>query len=240
MRVVCWFSCGAASACATYLALKKYPSAEIVRINTYSEHTDNERFTADCERWFGREILIIGSSKYKSVDEVIDSKTFIRGPHGAECTVALKKKVRYAYQQPEDLHVFGFHVGEEERAARIRQSEMIDVWTPLIDAGLTKEDCHGMLWAVGIKTPVMYELGFKHNNCLGCVKASSAGYWNLTRKHFPDVFARRAVQERRVNYAMTKLHSQPIFLDELPPDAGEYQKEDDYGCGILCQIALNS
>lgn len=239
-RVVCWFSHGAASACGIKIALKQYPDAEIVCINTGSEHPDNERFRADCERWYGRKIQMLKSAKYKNVDAVIEQRNYLSGPAGAPCTGELKKAVRYAYQQPGDLNVFGFHVGEEERAERLRLNEMIDVWTPLIDAGLTKQDCHGMIWAVGIKAPTMYEIGFKHNNCIGCVKAGGAGYWNLTRQHFPDVFARRAKQERRVNYAMTKLHGQPIFLDELPPDAGEYQKEEDYGCGILCQIALNT
>lgn len=238
MRVVSWFSCGAASAVATHLILKKYPDAVIANIDTGSEHPDNARFMADCERWYGREIVKLKSLTYKDVDDVIERRHYMAGPHGAPCTGELKKQVRYSFQQPGDLHIFGFHHGEDMRAERIAESELIDVETPLITGMLSHSDCRALLRTVGIKLPVMYGLGFKHNNCLGCVKAAAPGYWNKTRQHFPDVFARRARQEREVGYAMTKVKGQPIFLDELDPTIGNYELEQDLGCGILCQIAL--
>jgi hypothetical protein len=51
-RVVSWFSCGAASAVATKLALRDSPDAVVAYCETGAEHPDNERFLADCERWF--------------------------------------------------------------------------------------------------------------------------------------------------------------------------------------------
>ena len=49
-RVVCWFSCGAASAVATKLAITEYANSgmEIViaRCIVKEEHSDNDRFAA--------------------------------------------------------------------------------------------------------------------------------------------------------------------------------------------------
>lgn len=242
-RVVCWFSCGAASAVATYLALKKYGDrVTIANIYIKNEHEDNARFLADCERWFGREIVTLRNEKFKGdVDAVIDSKTFIRGPHGAECTAQLKKKPRYDFQRPDDLHVFGYtcETRERERARRaVEANPEILFEFPLIDAMLTKQDCFAMINEVGIKLPAMYEMGFDNNNCIGCVKASSPRYWNRIRQHFPEVFARRAQQERRVNYALCRVGGAPVFLDELPGTAVE-DDGVDLSCSLLCHIALN-
>lgn len=57
-RVVVWFSCGAASAVAAYLAIQKYgDSAVIVNCDTLSsEHPDNLRFFYDVEVWLKRSI----------------------------------------------------------------------------------------------------------------------------------------------------------------------------------------
>ena len=35
--------------------------------------------------------------------------------------------------------------------------------------------------------PLMYDLGYPNNNCIGCVKGGM-GYWNHIRKDFPEVF----------------------------------------------------
>lgn len=242
-RVVCWFSCGAASAVATYLALKKYGDrATVANIYIESEHPDNARFLADCERWYGREIIQLRNDEFgASVDVVIEEKRFLSGKGGAPCTGLLKKVPRYAFQRHDDLHVFGYTVEqrERERARRaIESNPELAFEFPLIDAMLTKQDCYAMLNEVGIKLPAMYELGFDNNNCIGCVKASSPRYWNRIRQHFPDVFARRAKQERRVNYALCRVGGEPVFLDELPETAIE-DDGVDLSCSLLCQIALN-
>ena len=100
-----------------------------------------------------------------------------------------------------------------------------------------------MLWVCDRALPMMYALGFDHNNCLGCVKATSAGYWNRTRNLFPDVFARRARQSRLLGVKLVRLgetrdadgkrRSIRGYLDELPPDADA--PDDDIECGPVCQ-----
>ncbi len=66
-RIICQFSCGAASAVATKLALAQYGQSHDVQIvNAFiqQEHPDNRRFLADCERWFGRTITVLRNEKY--------------------------------------------------------------------------------------------------------------------------------------------------------------------------------
>ena len=56
-RIVCWFSCGAASAVATKIAIAEN-AGKLPLIVAYTEvieeHPDNKRFLADCEKWFGQ------------------------------------------------------------------------------------------------------------------------------------------------------------------------------------------
>lgn len=240
-RVICWFSCGAASAVATYLSLKKYgDTCEVVYIYIADEHSDNQRFLADCERWYGREISVITNDEYgSSVDAVIEKRKLMRHFRGgAPCSGELKKSVRYGHQKLDDLHVFGFTSEEKSRAARFAENEIgIDAEFPLIDAGLGKDDCLAMIERVGIELPAMYKLGYSNNNCLGCVKASSYIYWARIRRDFPDVFQRRAEQERQVGFKLCRHKGAWTWLDELPlidlPDTVEAPN-----CNLLCEIAL--
>jgi 3'-phosphoadenosine 5'-phosphosulfate sulfotransferase (PAPS reductase)/FAD synthetase len=190
MRIVVWFSCGKNSAVAGKLALQKYKGKDIhfVYCDTGGEHPDNKRFLEDCEKWFGQEIEILKNPKYSDHIEVCEKERFIVSPNGARCTVELKKRLRFEYQQPDDIQVFGYTLDEQDRAKRFNEAyPEIETDFILIDEGLTEENCLGILWQSGIEIPEMYKMGYNHNNCLGCVKGGM-GYWNQIRKDFPEVF----------------------------------------------------
>lgn len=243
-RVLAWFSCGDPSAVAAHLARRKYGAkCEVLYCDTLAyEHIDNLRFLRDVERWLGIEIVIRRSHEYRDIFDVFDRTGWLVGPAGARCTTELKKRVRYAYQRPDDVHVFGIAADEQHRVARITaENPELRVEFPLIDARLSKADCHRIVREAGIELPVMYRLGFANNNCIGCVKGGM-GYWNQIRRHFPDAFDRMARQERKMNVAICKTerrdgsHRQriPVFLDELPLDAGRDAVPPDMECGVLC------
>lgn len=238
MRILCHFSCGAASAVATKLALDKYgaDNCEVVNIHIVDEHPDNARFLADCEQWFGKKIKIVTNEKYGgSVDEVIRQSNFIKGPKGAPCTTQLKRKVRAKMQRDDDVHIFGFTAEEQDRADELQDAEPSRMFDHLlIEGGVTKADCLGILERQGIEIPTMYKLGYQNNNCIGCVKGAM-GYWNKIRVDFPEVFAKRAAQERAVKFAINKDDKGPVFLDELDPKRGRLLDEPDIECGLVCR-----
>lgn len=243
-RIVSWFSCGAASAVATKLAIEKsQPGAvTVARCWLAEEHPDNDRFADDCTKWFGQDIVTLRSEKYSgSVHEVITKRRLISTRDGAPCTTFLKKEVRRAFERPGDTNVFGYTVEEEARLdAFIDANPSARVWAPLIEAGLTHADCLALVERAGIRLPEMYRLGYKHNNCIGCVKGG-AWYWNKIRVDFPDRFAQMAQVERELGASMLRKRVGngkriPLFLDQLPPDAGRADDEPAIQCGINCEL----
>lgn len=210
----------------------------VVSIDPGSEHPDNERFRRECEAWFGAPIVKLRSEKYVDTWDVWERTRYLVGPSGARCTGELKKKVRYAYERPDDRQVFGFTADPREitRAARFReQNPGIDVLTPLIDASLTKSDCLALVDRAGIELPAMYLLGYQNNNCIGCVKGG-IGYWNKIRRDFPEVFERMARMERSIGATVLREKGQRLYLDELDPERGHHADEPDFECSLNCAI----
>lgn len=243
-RILAWFSCGAASAVAAKLTVEKYGDrCEVLYCDTLAyEHPDNLRFLTDVASWIGVPIKILKSDTYADIFDVFERTKWLVGPNGARCTTEMKKNVRTAYQQPDDVHVFGFTVDEYHRVTRFRQQQPdLLAEFPLVDQMITKADCHRRIAAAGIETPAMYRLGYANNNCIGCVKGGT-GYWNQIRVDFPEAFDRMAQMERKLDAAICKREfvvdgkriRERVFLDELPPDEGFGQAELDMECGVLC------
>jgi len=209
MRTISWFSCGAASAVATKLAIADAEAAgesvTVAYCEITEEHPDNKRFFKDCEKWIGQEITVLGNDKdNRSIYEVFGSTRYLKGPSGARCTGELKKAVRKEFEQPGDRQVFGYTVEEQGRVNRfIDSNNDVDIWPILIERGLTKSDCLAMLERAGIELPEMYKLGYRNNNCIGCVKGE-AGYWNKIRVDFPETFERKSQMEKPMGRTVCK------------------------------------
>ena len=230
---VCWISAGVSSFIAGYVI--KDTVDEFIYTHIDNQHPDSLRFIKDCEKVLGKKITIL-QSQYKSVDNVIKTFGFINGPYGAKCTEILKKRVRkeWEYGKKDLTYVWGFDCSKRERARAERTLQSMPKFKhefPLIDRGLSKEDCHGLLKQLGIKRPAMYDLGYRNNNCIGCVKGGK-GYLNKIRIDFPEVFEARAKQEREVGHTCIK----GVYLDELPPDVGRIEDEVMEECSIMCQL----
>lgn len=247
MRTVCWFSHGAASAVATKLTLKDCPDAVVALCDTNSEHPDNARFRADCEAWFGKPVQMLSSTEYIDTWHVWEDRRYLSGFHGAPCTAALKKAPRIAFQQPDDIHVFGYTVEEKDRRDLLRQNNPdLTLVFPLIDRDLDKAACLAMVQNAGIALPVMYELGFHNNNCIPCVKATSPRYWAAIRKHFPDQFERMVKLSRDLGVRLVilsrekgedgKVRNVRGFIDEIPADCPTTDPIAP-ACDFLCHIA---
>ena len=240
-RILSWFSCGAASAVATKLAIAEYGDlVEVVRCRVEEEHRDNERFHADCEKWFGRPITMLENKEYKaSAYEVVRRRGYWSGIHGAPCTRILKKEEREAIQLPTDRHVFGYtsDAKDLQRWDDFLDANNIDAFAPLIERGLQHKDCLAMLEHAGIALPVMYLQGFHHNNCIGCTKAGGMGYWNKVRIYYPDRFKGACELSRSVGARPLMVDGVHKFLDELEHDRGDYENEPEIQCGVFCESA---
>ena len=243
-RKISWFSNGAASAVATKLELIDNPNLIIANCEVKEEHPDNRRFLKDCENWFGKKIIIMGNDEYKrSIDEVFWRRKYLAGIKGAPCTLLLKKRIREDYEKPSDIQTMGYTAEEQGRVdGFIDANNGVNLVTPLIDRGLTKQDCLAMVQNAGIELPEMYKLGYKNNNCMGCVKASSPAYWKKIEIDFPKRFRMMRGFEIMTGASICKTtidgkKDVRIKLDELPEHIKPLDDSVDIQCGIFCHMA---
>ena len=243
-RIVCNFSAGAASAVATKLAIAQYGKSHeilIVRTRIKEEHEDNDRFAADCAAWFDMPITVVQDEKYgASVQEVWRKKRYIIGARGAPCRKAVKGDPLESVGRVNDIQVLGYTAEEQARfdgwidANNDRQG-----LAPLIERGIGKADALAMVQRAGIRLPVMYELGFNNNNCIGCCKGGE-GYWNHVRKVFPIVFQEAAEIQRTIGpgayFFRDRKTGERFGLDQLDPSAGRHD-EPMPSCSFFCELA---
>lgn len=232
---VVWLSAGVSSFIAGYIVRDTVD--EWIYIDVKDQHPDSMRFVHDCEKLLGKKITILKSEKYEDVEDVCRKVNFLTSPAGSPCTGLLKKAVRKRWENEfyereghmNLTYVWGFDSREIQRAENMRLNfSEFNHEFPLIDRHITKEDGHSLAMKLGLKRPVMYDLGFPNNNCIGCLKAGMYT-WNLVRKHFPEVFEKRAKLERDLGHSCLK----GVFLDELDPKAGK-PNEVVPECSIFC------
>lgn len=242
-RIVCQFSCGAASAVATKLTIAKYVDRDVQIINAFvkEEHEDNRRFLADCETWFGKKVTVLRDVKYgASIIEVFRRKQFMKSRFGAPCTTVLKRQLLNSWEQRGDVMVFGYTAEEENRLENFRDRNPDKlVLAPLIEAGLTKADCKAMVERAGIELPLMYRLGYSNANCIGCVKGGE-GYMRAIKQDFPEQFEELAKIQEQIGPG-AYLHrnretNERYSLRDIPP--GEPKRNDEMpSCSFFCEIA---
>lgn len=242
-RIAVWFSCGAASAVAAKLTLDKYGKHRVRVVNNpvLEEDKDNRRFLNDVQDWLGVEIESATHHKYPdgSAVKVWDDRGYMSGVAGAPCTTIVKKQARQQWEavNPVDYIVLGFTADERRRHEMFVLTERNNVIPVLIDAGLSKQDCFGILDRAGLALPRVYAEGYPNANCIGCVKATSPTYWNLVRETRPEVFASRSEQSRRIGAKLVRIRNRRAFLDELlPSDKGRSLKTLKMPeCGLFCE-----
>ena len=246
-RTVCQFSCGAASAVATKLILAECDPDKVIIVNAFikEEHPDNRRFLDKCEKWFDHPIVVLRDDKYSaSTDEVWRRKRFMKGLHGAPCSLALKRSLLATIAHPGDVNVIGFTREEWDRMDTLCGNFPDESFrAPLIERDLGKEDCLAMIERAGIELPMMYRLGYNNANCIGCVKGGQA-YWQNIREDFPERFATiQGIQEgigpgaNFLRFRSGPRLGERMSLAELPPGRGDMKHEPNFSCSFFCQMA---
>lgn len=236
---VCWISAGVSSFIAGYLVRDTVD--KFIYIDVADQHEDSNRFIADCENALEKKIEILYPEQYKTVEDAIRGCGMFKHPISgyAPCTDMLKKRIRKKWEQEhadyEITYVWGYDANEQHRAERMNEIQFeFKHEYPLIDKGLLKQDAHALAERLGVKRPVMYDMGYQNNNCVGCIKGGM-WYWNQIRKDFPEVFESRAKLERVIGASILKDYKgNPVYLDELEPDRGRKEDEISLDCGVMC------
>lgn len=235
--MIIWYSGGIASAVAAWFAVRSFREEKrIVRIWIADEVVSDDLDDA-LRRVTGEDIIVIASAIYKSVDDVARKKRFVRSNYGAPCTSHLKRDVRLYVEKfieneiPIRRQVFGFTEEERRRAERLQAlMPEYELVFPLIEKNLTKADCLELARR-HLAVPVLYQLGFRNNNCIGCVKSSSVSYWRRVRKYFPEMFQKRMELQKDLGF---------WFIPDLDVDADKEREEREKGgegCSLFCAIA---
>lgn len=249
-RIVCQFSCGAASAVATKLAVAQYgDQCTVVNAFIANECEDNRRFLADCERWIGRPFTILRDTKYGAdINQVFRQVGFIKGRHGAACTMRIKRGLLKTFEQPGDTLVLGYTSEEQHRL-----DDWVEAWpdrpiiAPLIERGLTKSDCKAMVMRAGIELPLQYRRGYKNANCKTCVKGGEK-YFRAVRDDFPEEFEELCKSEdlvaelhgenaRLFRHRGGPLKGQRFALRDLSHDGPRDRADAPPECGLMCEAA---
>lgn len=217
-KIICWWSGGITSAVACKIAIDLFgiDNCRIVMIDTKNEHYDTYRFKDDCAKWYGKEIESITGigEDYKNIKDVWRKHKSLNVATGAICSTELKRRVREKWQNNIDFdhQVFGFEFDKKEfnRANSINKNHVKAKGIyPLLMMGYDKDDCLKIVEDAGIEIPLMYQMGFRNNNCFGtgCVQGG-IGYWQKMKKDFPDKFNNMADME----HELTALKGEPVTM----------------------------
>ena len=116
------------------------------------------------------------------------------------CSRILKAERLQKFYKDGDILVFGIGKKEEHRAKRlITVYQKISVKTgkwatlrfPLIEESVSKDDINHFIAEAGIEQPLLYKLGFEHNNCSGgCVRAGKR-QWKRLYDILPETYLER-------------------------------------------------
>ena len=248
--LVCLFSCGSTSYVATKMALEENKkswglNAYVIYTMVVNEPADNLRFLQDAQEKLGIKVIILINSKFKGdIYNVQNKKRYISGIAGAPCTTELKWRMRKNFVSDNDIQVFGFESGEEDRMDNFaKNNPTVEISCPLICNRITKKMAFDIIVNDGIKLPESYD-NFMNANCVGCVKGQS-GYWNVVRKVAPEVFKKQGLIERRYNASINKKYKKfsadtKKYINEwLVNDGKELLGDESIGKNIRLRVFLD-
>lgn len=194
MKRVVQFSGGIGSWAAAKMVANIHGTADLVLLfaDVKDEHEDLYRFIQEGAANIGVPVTVIADGR--TPRQVMTDEKFIGNSRRDPCSKILKRELldRWCRDNcdPEDtMRYIGIDWTEAHRLETFKAR--VSPWSaraPLVDAGLSKVDARLMLQDEGIAEPLLYQLGFPHNNCGGaCIKAGQA-QWALLLKHDPERF----------------------------------------------------
>lgn len=225
MSIIVALSGGKASAYCGDYALKSFPKEDIILYfnDTKWEHPDLYRFLKDLQVYWDKEITY--DSDGRSPEDLFYDHHALANNRMPFCSRYLKAVRLQNFYKDGDTIIFGIGSDEPQRANRIlnvyeevskKEKKQVKIQFPLITQNINSEAIDNWLSSTGIEEPLLYRLGFKHNNCSGgCVRAGKK-HWKLLYEKLPEVYLERERVEREVREYLGKdVH---FFKDETLED----------------------
>lgn len=220
-RVIVAVSGGKASAWCANWAIQKYGKDNVVLYfnDTKWEHPDLYRFLSDLSGYFGKEIT--HDDDGRSPEQLFYDHHALANNRMPFCSHILKAKRLQKYYKNGDTIVFGIGMDEMERARRIisvyqiiaaKTGKLCRIELPILTNNISSDDIDRFIVGSGIQEPILYKMGFMHNNCSGgCVRAGKK-HWKLLYEKLPDIYMERERVEEEVRSFLGKdVH---FFKDE--------------------------
>lgn len=253
MKYICSLSGGVASAVATDRAIQRYGRENVTLwfADTSWEDPDLYRFLDDLmQRWGGD---LIRYKDGRTPLQIAETQNIIPNSRIAPCTKELKifPFRRYLKTVPKPVTVLlGLDWKEQHRHEGPRRNyesiEGVTVDYPLMWKPFEHQPYQTVVFSWGIKVPVLYALGWGHNNCGGrCVKQGMKD-WLRLRQEFPERFndvrdwetQQREIGDARKDYTILKVRkggvNTPITLVDLVKervlDPEETGQDDLFSC----------
>lgn len=211
-RIIVGHSGGVTSARCLGWALENFPREIVVALwhDTKKEDEDTIRFLFEIAKVLNIEVT--ERSDGRSVEEVEDDNNALANNRMAFCSRILKAEQKEKYfkelrsQGINDItNCLGFSSIEWQRVQRATMNAQIGGYTvrfPIIELGLTKQQCADWCIALGVKPPRMY-LWSEHANCVGCRRGGKA-YWLAVKDNRPDVFLESIQREKEFGHTFLK------------------------------------
>lgn len=213
MSIIVALSGGKASAWCANWALQEYKNEEVLLYfnDTKWEHPDLYRFLNDLSNYFKQPIIF--DSDGRSPEDLFYDNNALANDRMAFCSRILKAERLHKFYSDGDTLVFGISIDEADRATKIidvykkvalKNKKWPKITFPLIREKVSRKEIDDFLIKANIEEPILYKLGFKHNNCSGgCVRASKK-QWKLLYHRLPEVYLERERVEREMREYLGK------------------------------------
>lgn len=249
MRVIVALSGGKASAWCADWAFRNFKKEEIILYfnDTKWEHCDLYRFLNDLEKHFDHQITC--DSDGRNPEQVFRDERFLGNNRAPLCSKILKANRLQDFYQDGDVLVFGIGVHEKHRADRMinvyqvvsaKRKKFPKLMFPLIEENVYPLEIDQFLKKIKVEEPLLYRMGFSHNNCSGgCVRGGKYQWLHLL-KIFPTIYHDREMTESRISKELGKRVTflPDIGLKELRESEeiqGElFDSDEYYECIGIC------
>ncbi len=205
MSIIVALSGGKASAWCAGWAFRNYQKDDIILYfnDTKWEHEDLYRFLNDLSQHFDHPITFDNDGR--NPEELFYDHHALANNRMPFCSHELKAERLQRFYRDSDTLVFGIGASESHRAVRIasvydgvskKTGKRVTLRFPLVSEKVTKKQIDDFLADAGIREPLLYSLGFSHNNCSGgCVRAGKK-QWKMLYDRLPNVYADRERVEK--------------------------------------------